>query len=98
MSILLTEHLFVRKFFAPLPMPSLADKLTVREYVRARLGEEVLTPVVWVGDAVSDLKPSPHEGRSPHHGFYCLAPIHASGASSVALLAECFDRQAKAPP
>jgi len=50
-----TEHLFVRKFFAPLPMPSLADKLAAREYVRARLGDDVLTPVVWVGNAVSEL-------------------------------------------
>jgi hypothetical protein len=50
-----TEHLFVRKFFAPLPMPSLADKLTAREYVRARLGDDVLTPVVWIGDSVSEL-------------------------------------------
>src|SRR6185312_16740468 len=40
-----TEHLFVRKFFAPLPMPSLADKLTAREYVRARIGDYVLSPV-----------------------------------------------------
>ena len=50
-----TEHLFVRKFFAPLPMPSLADKLTAREYVRARLGDHVLTPVAWVGDSASEL-------------------------------------------
>jgi hypothetical protein len=50
-----TEQLFVRKFFAPLPMPSLADKLTAREYVRARLGDDVLNPIVWVGDDVSEL-------------------------------------------
>ena len=45
----------MRKFFAPLPMPSLADKLTAREYVRARLGDDVLIPVVWVGDDVGEL-------------------------------------------
>lgn len=50
-----TEHLFVRKFFAPLPMPSLADKLTAREYVRTRLGDDVLTPVVWIGNSAREL-------------------------------------------
>jgi hypothetical protein len=34
------EHIFTRKPFAPLPLPSLADKLGVRDYVRARLGED----------------------------------------------------------
>ena len=50
-----TEQLFVRKFFAPLPMPSLADKLTAREYVRARLGDGVLIPVVWIGNDATKL-------------------------------------------
>ncbi len=49
------EHLFVRKFFAALPMPSLADKLASREYVRARLGDEVLPSVVWIGNSVDEL-------------------------------------------
>ena len=28
------EHLFARKFFAPLPMPSLADKLAAKDHVK----------------------------------------------------------------
>ena len=49
------EHIFARKFFAPLPMPSLADKLAVKDYVRARFGDEVLPAVAWVGDDVGGL-------------------------------------------
>ncbi len=49
------EHILVRKFFAPLPMPSLADKLGVRNYVRERLGDNALIPVVWAGDRIEDL-------------------------------------------
>ncbi|HYA28088.1 MAG TPA: ATP-grasp fold amidoligase family protein [Acidobacteriota bacterium] len=45
----------MRKFFAPLPIPSLADKLAAREYVRQRLGEDVLIPVAWVGDDINEL-------------------------------------------
>jgi teichuronopeptide biosynthesis TupA-like protein len=71
-----TEHLFVRKFFAPLPMPSLADKLTAREYVRARLGDDVLTPVVWVGDAVGEL----FTAELPR-GRFVLKANHSCGAN-----------------
>ena len=49
------EHIFVRKFFAPLPMPSLADKLAAKEYVKERLGDEFLPAVPWVGDDVDGL-------------------------------------------
>ncbi len=49
------EHIFTRKFFALLPLPSLADKLGVRDYVRARLGESVLPSIIWIGDSVSEL-------------------------------------------
>jgi hypothetical protein len=48
------EHMFVRKFFAPLPMPSLGDKLAAKEYVRERVGDEFLPAVVWVGDDVDE--------------------------------------------
>ena len=44
------ERIFVRKFFAALPMPSLADKLAAYDYVKARLGDEYLPRIVWVGD------------------------------------------------
>jgi hypothetical protein len=50
-----SEHIYARKFFAALPMPSLADKLASREYVRARLGDDILPAVVWIGDTVDGL-------------------------------------------
>ncbi len=50
-----TERLFARKFFAPLPMPSLADKLEGQAYVRARMGEAFVPSVVWVGESADEL-------------------------------------------
>lgn len=50
-----SERLYARKYFAPLPMPSLANKLEGQAYVRARLGDDVLPPVAWVGDSVGEL-------------------------------------------
>ena len=50
-----SERLYARKYFAPLPMPSLADKLEARAYVGARLGDAFLPCVVWVGDSVDEL-------------------------------------------
>ncbi|HEY5008268.1 MAG TPA: hypothetical protein VII42_09700, partial [Caulobacteraceae bacterium] len=50
-----SERLYARKYFAPLPMPSLADKLQGQAYVRARLGDAILPSVVWVGDSVDEL-------------------------------------------
>src|ERR1700694_137561 len=50
-----SEHIFLRKFLAPLPMPSLADKLAAYDYVKARLGEDFLPSVVWANDNVSEL-------------------------------------------
>lgn len=49
------EHIFARRFFAELPLPSLADKLAAKDYVRARLGDEFLPVVAWVGDNVDEL-------------------------------------------
>ena len=49
------EHLFVRKFFAPLPVPSLADKLAAKEHVKERAGVEFLPNVAWVGEDVGEL-------------------------------------------
>ena len=69
-----TEHLFVRKFFASLPMPSLADKLASREYVRARLGTDVLPSVVWIGDTVDELL-----GAELPWGRFVLKANHGSG-------------------
>ena len=69
-----TEHLFVRKFFAPLPMPSLADKLAAREYVRARVGDEVLPSVVWIGNDVTEV----FSTRLPS-GRFVLKATHGCG-------------------
>jgi TupA-like ATPgrasp len=49
------EHIFVRMFFAPLRMPSLADKLAAKDRVRLRVGEEFLPDVVWVGEDANEL-------------------------------------------
>ncbi len=47
----LSEKLTHRKLFAMPPLASLtADKWRVREYVRERVGEEILTKVYWVGN------------------------------------------------
>src|SRR5205085_5270859 len=50
-----SEHIFLRKFFAPLPIPSLADKLEAYDYVKARVGFECLPSVVWIGDNAGEL-------------------------------------------
>jgi hypothetical protein len=49
------EQIFARMFFAPIPMPSLADKLAARDYVKARLGDKFLPAVNWIGDDISGL-------------------------------------------
>ena len=67
------EHIFVRKFFAALPMPSLADKLAAKEHVKRCLGEEFLPTVVWVGDDVEGLV-----AAKPPAGHYVLKPNHSS--------------------
>jgi hypothetical protein len=70
------EHIFARKFFAPLPMPSLADKLAAKDHVKARLGEEFLPSVVWVGDGVQELVAA----KLPA-GRYVLKANHACGTN-----------------
>jgi hypothetical protein len=49
------EHVFVRKFFAPISMPWLADKLAAKDYAQTRLGEEVLPAVLWIGESLDEL-------------------------------------------
>ena len=66
------EHIFVRKFFAPLPVPSLGDKLTAKDYVKARLGDEFLPVVAWVGDDVGGLV-----AAKPPAGRYVLKANHS---------------------
>jgi len=59
-----SEQMFLRKYVAPIPMPSLADKLAAYDYVKARLGDDILPAVVWAGDNVSELAAAgPHSGR-----------------------------------
>ncbi|HUZ75867.1 MAG TPA: ATP-grasp fold amidoligase family protein [Stellaceae bacterium] len=72
------EHIFVRKFFAALPMPSLADKLEARAYVQARLGDAILPSVVWVGDAIDAL----FEGALPS-GRFVLKSSLGSGTNQI---------------
>jgi hypothetical protein len=58
------EHIFARKFFAPLPMPSLADKLAAKDHVEVRLGQEFLPSVAWIGDDVGGFfEAKPSSGR-----------------------------------
>ena len=68
------EHMFVRKFFAPLSVPSLANKLAAKDYVKARLGEEFLPAVAWVGDDVGELFATKQDA-----GRYVLKANHGSG-------------------
>src|SRR5262249_39625633 len=76
-----SEHIFVRKFFAPLPMPSLANKLAAYEYVKARIGGEILPSVVWIGDNFSELlKTELPTGRlvlKANHGWGFVLFVHA---------------------
>jgi hypothetical protein len=72
------EHQFVRKFFAPLPVPSLADKLAARDYVKARLGGDVLPEVVWVGESVEDLFAARHPS-----GRFLLKANTGSGTNLI---------------
>jgi hypothetical protein len=70
------EHIFARKFFAPLLMPSLADKLAAKDYVKARLGDEFLPAVVWVGEDVGGLF-----AAKPPAGRYVLKANHSSNSN-----------------
>jgi hypothetical protein len=67
------EHIFARKFLAPLPMPSLADKLASKGHVKGRLGHEFLPAVAWIGDEVGGFfEAKPSAGRyvlKANHGF-----------------------------
>ena len=65
------EHLFARKFFAPLPMPSLADKLAAKDHVKTRLGDDFVPAVVWVGDDLGGLF-----AAQPPAGRYVLKSNH----------------------
>jgi hypothetical protein len=89
--ITFNEHLFVRKFFAPLPLPSLADKLAGKEHVKERVGQEFLPHMVWVGDDVGDLfKTSMPEGR------YVLKANHGCSWNLVLNLPDDFhDKRAE---
>ncbi|MGA8610507.1 MAG: ATP-grasp fold amidoligase family protein [Xanthobacteraceae bacterium] len=49
------EQIFSRKFFAPLPFASLSDKLAAKDYVKARVGDEVLPFVAWSGADIRGL-------------------------------------------
>jgi hypothetical protein len=65
------EHIFVRKYFAPIPMPSLADKLIAKAFAGARVSDEIIPRVVW-RDAIVD---SLFTADIPP-GRYVLKPNH----------------------
>jgi hypothetical protein len=68
------EHILTRKFFALLPLPSIGDKLGMRDYVLERLGESALIPVVWIGGRIEDLFTADLPA-----GRYVLKANHGSG-------------------
>jgi TupA-like ATPgrasp len=74
------EHILFRKFFAPLPMPSLADKLTAKDYVKARLSDKFLPTVAWVGDDVGGLFVA-----NQRAGRYLLKATHGSNSQHLLL-------------
>jgi hypothetical protein len=76
-----SERIYTRKYFAPLPMPSLADKLESQAYVRARLGDAFIPSVVWVGESVDALFTA-----EPPPGRYVLKASHGSAAQLVLTL------------
>ena len=65
------EHIFVRKYFGPLPMPSLADKLIAKTFAAARAGDEIIPAVVWRDTTISSL----FTANVPP-GRYTLKPNH----------------------
>jgi hypothetical protein len=78
-----SERLFVRKFFAALPMPSLADKLVSRDYVKARLGDGILPSIVWIGNNVNELLatelPAGRFVLKANHGWGCNLFLNLPG-------------------
>ena len=70
------EHIFVRKFFAALPMPSLADKLTAYDFVKVRVGDEYLPRIVWTGGDLSEIP----AGRLPA-GRFVLKANNGAGSN-----------------
>jgi hypothetical protein len=70
------EHIFVRKFFAPMPMPSLADKLAAREHVKKLVGEKFVPAVMWIGNDIKELFTT-----APPAGRYVLKANNSSGSN-----------------
>jgi hypothetical protein len=72
------EHIFARKFFGALPIPSVADKLAAREFARARVGDELIKPIVWNGNDPAELFRAPLPS-----GRFMLKANHGSGFNMV---------------
>jgi TupA-like ATPgrasp len=91
------ERIFARKFFAPVPMPWLADKLAAKDYVKARLGEDVLPFVSWIGNSIDELfasdLPAGRYVLKANHG--CEWNMFLNLPRDLALRREEIEQQAK---
>jgi len=70
-----SERIYTRKYFAPLPLPSLADKLEGQALARARLGDAFIPSVAWAGEEIdtlfsADLPPGRYVLKASHGSNY----------------------------
>ena len=79
------SSIFVRKFFAPLPMPPLADKLAAKDYVKARLGERFSPPWRgWARTSAAWLRRScPPDVLKPNHASSWVLFVNLPGDLSA---------------
>ncbi|MDA8962006.1 hypothetical protein N9H37_01450 [Congregibacter sp.] len=84
-----TEKLFTRMIVlnrhCPVLYRQLADKQTAREYVRSRLGNDVLIPMLWSGEDPNDI---PFESLPER---FVVKPNNGSG--TVIVVREVFDKE-----
>lgn len=85
-----TEKIQWRKLYDRRPIwPSLVDKHRVREWVRSRVGGRFLVPLLWVGDAPSEL---PLDDLEPP---YIVKPTHMSGLVYPVRWPDALDRDTR---
>lgn len=83
-----SDHVFCRKYFGALPIPSLGDKLNAREYARVRVGETYMPKIAWAGRSLSDLDVS-----SLKPGKYVFKATHGSGFTRMVTLPDDFPKR-----